>query len=66
MDKKRIFWDETFRSSCLNQAISSGIEFCMISDDDYQCSPFMYCKDYIQDAYQGLLKKKKRSIYGFT
>lgn len=66
MGTKKIIWEAGFRNIYLSQAISSGVEFCMVSDDDHQASPFMYCKDYIQDAYQGKVLKKARNIYGFS
>ena len=50
----------------LRQAISSGIEFAFASPDNKQVSPFAYCKDYLQDAVQGFLYQKKKTIYGFT
>jgi len=53
-------------SQPLTQALSSGLEFCFLSEDNRQISPFAYCKDYLQDAIQGHLLKKRRSIYGFT
>lgn len=50
----------------LRQALSSGVEFSFVSSDNQQVSPFAYCKDYLQDAVQGYVTKKKKTIYGFT
>lgn len=65
MEKKIIQW-YSGKNQQLRQAISSGVEFSFASNDGKQVSPFAYCKDYLQDAVQGYLYHKKRSIYGFT
>jgi hypothetical protein len=62
--KKTVVWSN-HNPGCLSQAINSGVEFAMISDDNQQCSPFCYCKDFIQDAFHGAVNNKKASIYGF-
>lgn len=65
MEKITINWaTKAYPSLC--QAVSRGVEFCMMSDDMHQCSPFMLCKDYLQDAIHGVLNKKRNQIYGFT
>ncbi|RDJ35511.1 MAG: hypothetical protein DWQ19_11890 [Crenarchaeota archaeon] len=64
MKVKKVNWLDEKQS--LNQAISSGVEFAFLSPDDKQVSPFAFCKDYLQDAVQGYVNKKTRSIYGFT
>lgn len=61
---KKVTW-EVDVSGRLSQAISSGLEFCFVSDDNHQCTPFAYCKDYLQDAIQGRLSNSSKSIYGF-
>jgi hypothetical protein len=50
----------------LRQALSSGIEFSFASPDNQQVSPFAFCKDYLQDAVQGFIHNKKKTIFGFT
>jgi hypothetical protein len=64
MKKKTVQWYKGSQS--LRQALSSGIEFSFASGDNKQISPFAYCKDYLQDAVQGHIWNKKRTIYGFT
>ena len=63
--KKNIHW-ATCNFGTLSQIMSSGVEFALISEDDYQCSPFCYCKDFIHDAIQGAVNNKPVSIYGFS
>jgi len=48
------------------QIYSSGVEFCFISDDNKQCHPFVYCKDFLQDVVHGHIHKKRSTIYGFS
>jgi len=62
--KRNIIWIK--ESNTLRQALSSGIEFSFVSPDNKQATPFAYCKDYLQDAVQGFIINKKRSIFGFT
>jgi hypothetical protein len=38
----------------------------LLSDNDEQASPFMYCKDYVQDAIQGRLLGRAQAVYGFS
>lgn len=64
--KVSIKWEKKSTSGNLFQALSGGLEFCLISDNNYQCSPFMFCKDYIQDAIHGTINSMNRSIYGFS
>ena len=61
--KKNINWRK--QTGYLSQAVNSGIEFAFVSDDMHQCTPFVYCRDYLQDAIQGVLTNKKKTIYGF-
>ncbi len=65
MKTKKIEW-YTGDFQSLRQALSSGVEFSFISPDNKQVSPFAYCKDYLQDAVQGCVHKKRKSIYGFV
>jgi hypothetical protein len=62
----KIHWDKLESSKSLSQAINGGLEFCFISSDNHQCSPLAYCKDYLQDAILGRVRKRKTSIYGFV
>jgi hypothetical protein len=61
-----VHWDKLDASNSLSQAICGGLEFCLVSADNHQCSPLAYCKDYLQDAILGRVRNKKASIYGFT
>jgi hypothetical protein len=61
-----IKWYDPSKSFYLCQALSSGLEYSMISDDNEQATPFMYCKDFIQDAIQGRLLNRAQSVYSFS
>lgn len=65
MEKINIKWLKT-QSNSIAQIYSSGLEFCFISDNLEQCHPFVFCKDFLQDAIYGFLHNKKASIYGFS
>lgn len=50
----------------ISQVYSSGVEFCFISEKNEQCHPFVFCKDFLQDAVMATLHDKTASIYGFS
>lgn len=62
--KKKIEWYTT--KTTLYQVYRNGLEYAFVSKDNKQVCPFVYCKDFLQDAVQGCLHKIKRKIYGFT
>ena len=64
--KVSIKWVKSPKYGGLSQSFSTGLEFCLVSDKNHQCSPFMFCKDYIQDAMHGVVNSMDRSIYGFS
>jgi len=69
MNKKLSKVDVKFSKSNpprLAQAINSGLEFTFASENDEQCGPFAFCKDYLQDAIYGLVNNKEASIYGYS
>jgi len=61
--KRVITW--YLKTTCLHQAIASGLEFAFLSRDNKQCCPFVLCKDYLQDAIYNQIYKTKKKIYGF-
>jgi hypothetical protein len=65
MNRVSIHWYDQKKQN-LVQGIRGGLEFCFASPDNKQCSPFAYCKDYLQDALQAHLTKTKKSKFGFT
>ncbi|MFI5343963.1 MAG: hypothetical protein ACHQUC_07065 [Chlamydiales bacterium] len=65
MRLKKIKWYSGQKQN-LAQALSSGVEFSFASPDNQQVCPFVYCKDYLQDAVQGFIHKKKKTIFGFV
>lgn len=66
MAKTDVQWLKSSSTGHIGQIYSSGIEFCFVSDDNRQCHPFVYCKDFLQDAVHGHLHNKRASIYGFS
>lgn len=50
----------------LAQVLSSGAEFAMVTEDNHQCTPFVLCRDFLQDTIQSTLNKRKLSLYGFV
>jgi hypothetical protein len=62
--KKRIEWYTNKQT--LYQVYRSGLEYAFVSKDNKQVCPFVYCKDFLQDAIQGHLHQVKRSIFGFV
>jgi hypothetical protein len=47
------------------QVYSQGLEYCFLSRDWKQCCPFVYCKDFLQDAILACHYGKTVNIYGF-
>lgn len=49
----------------LCQVHSEGLEYSFASKDYHQINPFVYCKDFLQDAIAGFLNNKRIQIYSF-
>lgn len=52
--------------SGISQVYSSGLEYAFLSKDNKQITPWVFCKDFFQDAIFGHLNQKRASIYGFS
>ena len=65
MEKIKIKWLNS-PISAASQIYDSGLEYCLINKEHEQCHPFVFCKDFMQDAIHGYLNNKKASIYGFN
>ena len=50
----------------LSEEFKTGLQFALLSKDYEQCCPFVYCRDFLQDAVQGYVQKVKRKIYAFS
>lgn len=48
------------------QIYSSGVELALVSADNQQIGPFVYCKDFFQDAIKGFVNGTPSSIYGYS
>lgn len=64
--EKEIIWDDLNKSLRLEQSLTKGIEFSYVSDDNYQCTPFAYCRDYLHDIIQSRLYENNKKIYGLN
>lgn len=64
MDKVAVNWLNN-ESQSIAQVYSSGLEYCLLSEDFRQCHDFVYCKDFLQDAVQAFLNNREAEIYGF-
>jgi len=49
----------------LAQTIWEGLEYAFLSEDDRQCGPFVYCKEFLVDAVWSQINNTPISIYGF-
>ena len=58
--------DWAIRKSSMSQIYRRGLEYCFISRDWRQCCPFVYCKDFLQDAILACHYGKAVNIYGFN
>lgn len=48
------------------QIYSSGVELALVSADNEQIGPFVYCKDFFQDAIRGFVNDISSGIWGYT
>lgn len=49
----------------LSQAVTSGLEFALVSADNRQSCQFAHCKDFIHDAVRAFITQKQEPIYKF-
>lgn len=61
--EKTVTW---FADEAMAQIYSKGLEFAFFNEENTQCHPFAYCKDFLQDAIWAQLNKSSASIYGFS
>jgi hypothetical protein len=59
----RITWSPQIDT---DQIYSAGIEMALCSANGEQIGPFVYCKDFFQDAIRGFLNKEVSKIYKYT
>ena len=50
----------------LSEIYHKGVQFALVSKDGQQIHPFVYCKDFLQDAIMAYINDSSASIYGFT
>jgi len=50
----------------LSEASSNGLQYAFVSDDNKQITPWVFCKDYFQDAIQAYLNNDSTLVYGFS
>lgn len=50
----------------LSQVYNNGLEYCFISDDNTQISPYVFCKDFLHDLIMAYYTNAQASVYGFV
>jgi hypothetical protein len=43
----------------------NGLEYCLLSKDNEQCYPFLYCKEFLLDVVWSTLYERNTDLYGF-
>ena len=64
MDKVKIKWPKE-QASGFAENYSSGLKYALCSDNNAQACGFVWCKDFLQDAYLAYFNKNSRNTYGF-
>lgn len=64
MDAVKIKWPEK-QASGFAENYSSGLKYALCSDKNEQACGFVWCKDFLQDAYLAYFNKNSRQTYGF-
>lgn len=62
-ENKKVIWHQDKQK--IRQIFTSGVEYSFINSKGYQCFPFVFCKDFLQDALHARVINEKRGIYGF-
>lgn len=62
-EDKKIIWMEDKQK--LRQAFTTGVEYAFVNSKNYQACPFVFCKDFLQDAIHARIINEKRGIHGF-
>lgn len=67
MKRITVKWDfeDTSEKEGIDQYYSDGLEFACTTREK-QCSHFVYCKDFLQDAVWAMLYNEKVCVYGFV
>ncbi len=65
MKKTKLKW---LAQPCVGaaQIYSSGLQYSLVNKDKQQCTPLIFCKDFLQDAIHGFINNRQASIYGFV
>lgn len=63
METVKVGWAPQVRTA---QIYSVGVELALISAKNEQIGPFVFCKDFFQDAIKGFFAKSRSSIYGYS
>jgi len=54
------------RKMLIAQTIWSGLQYSLVSEDDKQCHPFVYCKEFVLDAVWSTVTSRVSTIFGFV
>jgi hypothetical protein len=66
MKKVNIKWLTDGEPATIHQVYKQGLEYSVASCDNRQCFPFVWCKDFIQDAIMAMLHQKRIEVYNFV
>lgn len=64
MKKVKIKWPKK-QAGGFCENYSSGLKYALCSDNNAQACGFVWCKDFLQDAYLAYFNKNSRQTYGF-
>lgn len=64
LEKVKVKWPKS-QAGGFAENYSSGLKYALASDNNAQACGFVWCKDFLQDAYLAYFNKNSRSTYGF-
>jgi hypothetical protein len=62
---KTIKWYKNPSENKIFQIYKKGLEYSLLSDNDHQCHPFVWCKDFIHDVIYASINKTEFKAYKF-
>jgi hypothetical protein len=63
--KKKIKWKPLSDVQKALQVYTKGVEYALVSDDNWQCHSFVWCKDFLHDVVYSSINKKPFEVYRF-
>lgn len=62
---RKIKWKPINGNLKIIQIYSKGLEYALVSEDDRQCHPFVWCKDFLHDVIFAAVNNRIIDIYKF-